>query len=74
MGEWEMGRWGEWKFLENGRMERIAEWENGKNSRMGGMGRMGRMGRLGRLGEKECILFTYYLLLITYYLNQGWGE
>ncbi len=28
------------------------------------------------LGEKSAcyLLITYYLLLITYYLNQGWGR
>ncbi len=35
---------------------------------------MGGVGRMGRIRKKKYILFTYYFLLITYYLNQGWGE
>ncbi len=43
-------------------MGRVGEWE---------MGRVGGMGGMGGMGRNYC---TYYLLLITYYLNLGWGE
>ncbi len=49
----------------------MGEWENG---RMGKWKDKEDKEDKGDLGEKKCILFTYYLLLITYYLNLGWGN
>ncbi len=73
MGEWE--EWGEWGIGRMGDRE-----IGGLGGRMGDgeIGSFLRLGKtwedLGESGEKKCILFTYYLLLITYYLNLGWGE
>ncbi len=50
-----------------GEMERVGFLENMRNGENGENGKNGKTWE--DLGEKECILFTYYLLL-----NQRWVE
>ncbi len=82
MGDGENGRWGDGGMGRMGDGEN-GRWGDGE---MGSFLRVGEWGRLGSflrllltqrrkprvdLGEKEYILFTYYSLLITYYLTKS---